>query len=584
MKRLLISILALSFTLCASMVSAQVDSEKPLMTIGDEAVSKAEFVNTFSKNNDLKNTTPKELRDYLDLFVNFKLKVKEGRAMKIDTSAAFQAELSSYINQSAQQYLTDNEMTERLLKECLERSKKHIHASHILINCAPDASPKDSLTAYKKALKIRKQILKGMDFSDAAVKYSEDISARDYINPQNGRKQAGNKGDISYFTVFNLIYPFETGAYNTPVGKVSMPVRTRFGYHLIYVQDVVPAISKIYASHILIADTNAKDGIMSEDAKSKIEEIQQKIKQGVPFAQLVVEYSDDIATNIKEGRMQPFAPNQRAGNFVSTAIHLKQNEISQPVASVFGWHFIKLDSINYQKIDDEYESFLRMKLGRDNRSYISRESFISKLKQQYQYNENGKKQDIKFLCDNIPAEYFQSSNTDITALPGITNLPPMATYANQQVTTQEFAKYISRFQGIDLTTTLEKFLNERFEKYIEEKLYTYEKENLINKYPDFRDLVNEYHDGMILYEINSQKVWTQAITDTAGLHEYYEKVKINYPVDPNANPVEYKPLNEIKAVVITEFQNHLDELWLQELRQKYPVKINEDVYSTILKK
>ena len=584
MKRLLISVLALSFTLCSSMVFAQVNTEKPLMTIGDESVSKAEFVNTFSKNNDLKKTTAKELRDYLDLFVNFKLKVKEGKALKIDTSAAFQAELSSYINQSAQQYLTDNEMTERLYQECVERAKKHIHASHILINCAPDASPKDTMAAYKKALKIRKQILKGLDFNEAAVQYSEDISARDYVNPQNGRKQAGNKGDISYFTVFNLIYPFETGAYNTPVGKVSMPIRTRFGYHLIYVHDVVPAISKIYAAHILISDTNAKNGIMSEEAKGKIEEIQQKLKQGVPFAQLVVEYSDDIATNIKEGHMQPFAPNQRAGNFVSATIHLKNNEVSQPVSSIFGWHIIRLDSIVYLTINDDVESNLRMKLGRDSRSFISKESFISGLKKQYDYQENGKAQSIKFLCSNIPTDYFQSTTTDITTLPGITELPPMATFADQQVTTQEFAKYISRFQGIDLTTSLEKFLKERFSKFIEDKLYAYEKENLINKYPDFKELVNEYHDGMILYEINSQKIWTQAITDTAGLHEYYEKIKKNYPIDPNANPVEYKSLNEIKAVVITEFQNHLDELWLQELRQKYPVVINEDVYATILKK
>lgn len=584
MKKLLISILALSLSLCASLSFAQVNPEKPLMTIGDEAVSKSEFVNTFAKNNDLQKATPQELRDYLDLYINFKLKVKEGKAMKIDTSAAFQAELSSYINQSAQQYLTDNEMTERLFKECVERAKKHIHASHILINCAQDANPKDTMAAYKKALKIRKQILKGLDFNEAAVKYSEDISARDYVNPQNGRKQAGNKGDISYFTVFNLIYPFETGAYNTPVGKVSMPVRSRFGYHLIYVQDVVPAISKIHAAHILISDTNARHGMMSEEAKGKIEEIQQKLKQGVPFAQLVVDYSDDIATNIKEGKMQAFAPNQRAGNFVAAIIHLNNGQVSQPVPSVYGWHFIRLDSISYLKVDEDYEGMLRTKLGRDSRSYISRESFISKLKKQYNYNENGKAEGIKFLCDNIPAEYFQSTNIDITTLSGIENLPPMATYANQQLIAKDFAKYISRFQGIELTTSLQKFLNERFEKFAEEKLFAYEKDNLINKYPDFKELVNEYHDGMILYEINSQKVWTQAITDTVGLKEYYEKVKVNYPIDPTANPVEYKPLSQIKAVVITEFQNHLDEIWLQELRQKYPVTINEDVYATILKK
>ena len=584
MKKFVISILALSLSCCFSMVYAQVGSEKPLLTIGGEPISKTEFVNTFAKNNDLKKATAKDLRDYLDLFINFKLKVKEGKALQVDTSAAFQAELSSYINQSAQQYLTDNEMTERLYNECVERAKKHIHASHILITCAPDANPKDTLAAYKKALKIRKQVLKKMDFNEAAVKFSDDISARDYINPQNGRKQAGNKGDISYFTVFNLIYPFETGAYNTPAGKVSMPIRSRFGYHLIYVQDVVPAISKIYAAHILISDTNAKHGIMSEEAKGKIEEVQQKLSQGVPFAQLVVDYSDDIATNIKEGHMQAFTPNQRAGDFVAATIHLQNGQVSKPVASIFGWHFIKLDSIQYLKIDDDYKAMLRTRLGRDNRSYISRESFIAGLKKQYNYNENGKAAGIKFLCDNIPTDYFQSTKTDITTLPGINDLAPMATYANQQLTVKEFAKYISRFQGIELTTSLEKFLNERFDKFEEDKLYAYEKENLINKYPDFKELVNEYHDGMILYEINSQKVWTQAITDTAGLKDYYEKIKVNYPVDPNANPVEYKSYNQIKATVITEYQNHLDELWLQELRQKYPVQINEDVYATILKK
>ena len=584
MKKFVISVLAISLSCCFSMGFAQVDSEKPLMTIGDESVSKAEFVNTFAKNNDLKKTTDKELRDYLDLFVNFKLKVKEGKSLKIDTSAAFQAELASYINQSAQQYLTDNEVAERLYQECIERAKKHVHASHILINCAPDASPKDTMAAYKKAMKIRKQILKGLDFNEAAVLYSEDPSARDFVNPQNGRKQAGNKGDISYFTVFNLIYPFETGAYNTPVGKVSMPIRSRFGYHLIYVQDVVPAISKIYAAHILISDTNARHGVMGEEAKAKIEEIQQKLNQGVPFAQLVVDYSDDIATNIKEGRMQPFAPNQRTGDFVAATIHLKKGEVSSPVASIYGWHFIKLDSIQYLKVDEDYEGMLKMKLGRDNRSYISKESFIAKLKKQYNYEESGKAAAMKFLCANIPVEFFQSTSTDITTLPGIDALAPMATFANQQVLAKDFAKYVSRFQGIELTTSLEKFLNERFDKFVEDKLYAYEKDNLINKYPDFKELVNEYHDGMILYEVNSQKVWTQAITDTTGLKEYYEKIKVNYPVNPKADPVEYKSFQQIKATVITEYQNYLDELWLQELRQKYPVVINEDVYATILKK
>lgn len=584
MKKFIISTLALLSCLLTSNIFAQTNPEKPLITIGDESVSKEEFVTTFAKNNDLSKAKPKELRDYLDLFINFKLKVKEGKNLQIDTSAAFKAELSSYINQSAQQYLTDNESTERLFNECRERAKKHIHASHILINCAMDASPKDTMAAYKKIMKIRKQILKGLDFNEAAAKYSEDISARDYTNPQNGKKQPGNRGDLGYFTVFQLIYPFETAAYNTPVGSISYPIRSRFGYHLVYVHDVVPAMTKIRASHILISDTNAKRGIMSDNVRVKVEEVKQKLAQGVPFAQLVVDYSEDVATNIHEGRMQPFMPHQRMGNFVNATIHLKKGEVSEPVSSIFGWHFIKLDTIEYLRVDEDYEGTLRLRLGRDNRSFISRESFIANLKKQYSYEESGKEQGLKFLADHIPAEYFQSTNTDITILPGLDELPPMATYSDQQLTAKGFAKYVSRFQGVNLTTSLRKFLDERFVKFVEENLYNYEKDHLISKYSDFRDLVNEYHDGMILYEINSQKIWTRAITDTVGLNEYYEKIKVNYPVDPKANPVEYKSLDQIRAAVITEYQNHLDEAWLKELHAKYPVKINEDVYETILKK
>lgn len=584
MKKHLIKIITICIALSCNSALAQTTPEKPLLIIGGDSIYTSEFISTYGKNNNLSQASPEDLRSYLNLFINFKLKVKEGMTMQLDTTPAFKSELSSYIGQSAQQYLTDNEVTEKLYNECVDRAQYHVRASHILINCNSDADPKDTIAAYKKAMKIRKAILKGKDFNEAAWEWSEDISARDFINPQNGRKQYGNKGDISYFSVFNLIYPFETGAYNTPIGEVSKPVRSRFGYHLIYVQDKVPAIELIYASHILVSDTNARHGIMSENARAKVEQIQQGLNQNVPFGQLVVDFSDDIATNIKSGKMQAFSPNQRAGNFVYAAIHLQPGQVSEPVPSFYGWHFIKLDSIKYRIIDEDYKAMLRTKLGRDNRSYISRESFIAKLKKQYNYDESGKKAAIQFFCNNIPAEYFQSTKTDITTLPGIETLAPVATFADQQILATEFAKYISRFQGIELSTTLEKFLNERFSKFIEEQLYNFEKDNLIKKYPDFKELVDEYHDGMVLYEINSKMVWSPAITDTAGLQAYYEKVKAYYPVDPKADPVEYKPLSQIKASVISDYQNYLDEQWIKELKAKYTVVINEDVYNEILKK
>ncbi len=585
MKKKLIPGLLFVFSLAfLPALSGQQDPNTVIATISNEPITTGEFLSSFKKNNQLSKTTPEELREYLDLYINFRLKVKEGLALKIDTSRAFQRELNTYQQQSAQQYLIDKDISDKLMDEALERTKNYVRASHILINCSPTASPKDTLTAYNKAMEVREKIMNGLDFNEAAVLYSQDMSAREYINPRNNMLQQGNKGDLGYFTVFNMIYPVETAVYNTPVGSVSMPVRSEFGYHLVKVTDKIPAIETIEISHIFIRDSMARNEKMSNETRAKLNDIESKLKAGSSFEDMVKIYSDDTYTKEKDGVVDPFAPNRRAGNYVKTAISLKPGEISAPFALSTGWYIIKLNKINYLEYDqDEASYYTRTRLGRDPRSHLSKQSLVNKLKKEYSFNESGKEAGIKYLQKNLPETTFQSSSADFENLPGIDKQKPLFSFADRQVTVKEFTRYLSRFKGVNMARGYHHFLLERYDAFVEETIIAYEKDHLESKYPEYRELMDEYHQGMVLYEINSQNVWGKAMQDSVGLTDFYESIKTNYPVE-GSDPVEYKALGDIRSTVITQYQDYLDKEWIRQLRAKYPVQINEQAFNAIFKK
>ncbi|MCR4738277.1 MAG: peptidylprolyl isomerase [Bacteroidales bacterium] len=576
--------LALSFIAIMAMgnLFAQSNSDI-LLKVGNEKISKGEFVSAYQKNNLISEASEKDLREYLELYANYRMKVQEAESLQMDTSVAFQRELSSYKNQSAQQYLTDAEVTDQLLNEAYERSKYQIRASHILLRCLPTAQPKDTLAAYHKAIQIRNEILNGLDFAEAAVKYSEDESARDFVNPQTQRFHYGNKGDLGYFSVMEMIYPFESGAFNTPLGQVSMPVRTQFGYHLIYVRDKVPAMAKIFISQIFVSDSLALRGEARPEIKAKLTEIQTALKNS-SFEDVVAKYSEDMASKEKQGRMDPFTPNRRPGDYVAAAIKLKPGQHSEPVASLLGWHFLRLDSIIYSTVNDETRFMLKNKLSRDARSQKSKASLLNKLKKEYNYSEKGKAAAMKFFKKNLPESYFQSTRVAIDSLKGIGKLKPMCTFADQKITAVEFARFVSRFQGTQLNVPVEDFLEQIFQKIVGDKILQYENTQLTNKYPEYRELVKEFHDGMLLYEINAQKVWNAAIQDSVGLERYYESVKTEYPVAQPNDSLQYKPLSEIRAIIINRYQDVLEKQWLKELKAKYPVVVDEQVFKSILKK
>jgi len=555
-----------------------------LIKVGKESITKAEFIQAYQKNNLLSESTEKDLREYLDLYINYRMKVQEAQAMQLDTAAAFQKELAAYKGQSAQQYMVDTDVNDQLLEEAFEHSKYNVRASHILVRCNDNASPKDTLAAFHKIQQIRDKIVNGLDFNEAAFLYSEDESAKGMTNPQTGKFVPGNKGELGYFSVMEMIYPFEVAAYNTPVGQVSQPFRTQFGYHLVYVQEKVPAMNKIFVSQIYLADTAALTGDINPAIKSKIELIQNEYRNGASFASLAEKYSDDKANQNEAGVMAPFTPNRRPGNYVSAAIHLQKGQISEAIPTNLGWHILKLDSIQYATANDETKYLLKSRLSRDSRSKKSKEVLIEKLKKEYAFEESGKKAAMKFFEKNLPASYFQSTSINIDSLKGINKLKPMCSFADEKYTAVDFGKFISRYQGTQLKGTVIEFLNSIYPSFVNEKILRYERRNLENKYPEYRDLITEFHDGMLLYEINSNKVWNAAIKDSIGLEKFYESIKTQYPVDQPNDSIQYKPMNEIRAIVVSKYQDYLEQEWIKELRAKYPVVVDEKVFATILKK
>ena len=580
MKKLMIAILLVAGAFAGNL-NAQNKSDI-LVTIGNQNITSGEFLDTYGKNNNLNTATESDLRDYLELFINFKMKVMEGVELQYDTARQFKMELQSYKKQSAQQYLVDKEVTEFLVNEAVDRAKFDIRASHILVNCAEKATGKDTVAAYNKALSIREEILSGkLTFAEAAEKYSDDPSARDMVNPQNGRLHYGNKGDLGYFTVFDLIYPFETAAYNTPIGEISMPVRTRFGYHLVYVTDRIDAVKEITIAQIFVADTLARLGKQSEATAKKLREIQNALAAGTSFGDVVKQFSED--KNVDDGGMQePFAPNRRQGDFVKAVLSLQPEQISQPIASQNGWHIVQLVEAKSVSLDDDAMYTLRNRISRDDRSHKSKDSFIARLKKEYNYNESGRAKAMKLFLKNMPPEFFQSKDLKLQKISGIEKMKPMCTYADQEISVQDFAKYFDRFKGARLQPNeFAGFLDERFDSYAQEKMVRYEQGRLEEKYPEFQALVKEFHDGMVLYEINTKKVWAEATTDTVGLEKFYQENKEKY-IDPvTAEP---SPLNDIRAIVITDYQEYLDQKWIAELRKKYNPTINQKVFDALLKK
>lgn len=515
-------IVLISLTITAIPVFAQ-DSDPVILNVAGEEISRSEFLNVYMKNNvNSEVLDRKSLEEYMELYINFRLKVKEAEALGLDTVRSFRDELAGYRKQLAQPYLIDEEMNKSLLQEAYDRKKTDIRASHILIRVDRNAAPADTLVAYKKVMNLRKRILKGEDFGKVAMEASDDLSARD--RQMEGRTIKGNLGDLGYFTVFDMVYPFETGAYNTPVGEVSMPVRSDFGYHLIKVTDRKPALGRVQVAHIMMrlpADASAED---SARIAAKAMEVYTRILNGEDFAHMAEQNSDDKSTASKGGVLPWFGANKMIPEFISEITKLKNlNDVTKPFLTSFGWHIVKLldrkDIGAYEDVVNE----LKQSLTRSDRAKKSEEALLNRIRREYKYTENLKARDdfYKVVTDTIFSAKWSAQQAA-----GLKKT--IMTIGRQSFSQQDFANWLAKNQRKRAKEDIRTFVNGMFTTFVNETLLAYEDSRLESKYPDFKMLVKEYRDGILLFELTDQKIWSKAVKDTTGLEAFYNQNKGNY--------------------------------------------------------
>jgi peptidyl-prolyl cis-trans isomerase SurA len=581
MKAKFLKLLVIVFLFSSYFTKAQV-KDTILMTVAGENVTKSEFIGVFKKNNvkGSEKIDKKSLEEYLDLYINFKLKVKEAEEMGLDTATSFKTELIGYRKQLAQPYLTDRQVDDDLLMEAYERMKFDVRAEHILVSkiirikenkttkkndttyikIDKNSAPEDTLEAYKKILKIRERIMKGEPFEKLAMELSDDPSARDREDAGSKTIITGNGGDLGYFSVLDMVYPFETGAYTTKVGNVSMPIRTDFGYHLIKVTDKMPAMGKVTVAHIFVAVP--KDAKPQDFAKYKIriEEAYTKVKEGAKFEDVVNEYSDDKGSAAKGGALPAFGVSRMVPEFIVAISKLNNTgDISQPIQTVYGWHIIKiLDKKGVKTFEDE-KSGLKTRVLRDGRANRSKESIIIRIKAEYTFKEIA---DSKKEFYSVVDTSLLNGRWDAARANNLNKV--MFTLAGKDYTQQDFSKYLALHQGKKSKSTPSAFVNDIYKKYVEDICINYEDNRLEAKYPEFKSLMKEYRDGILLFELTDKKVWSKAIKDTLGLQDYYSKYKQNYMWDVRADAsiytcIDMKTAKEARKLVAKVLKGKMTE-------------------------
>lgn len=653
---------AVAFTALFCNLALAQTSNKVVLKVGDESVTLSDFEHIYKKNNDDVAVTKEGLDEYMDLFVKFKLKVVEAEALGMDTASDFKRELAGYRKQLARPYLVDTELLDEIVHEAYDRQQTEIRARHILVTVGENAVPADTIRAWNRINKLKDRIKAGEDFTTVAKSKngSDDPSVT-----QNG-------GDLGWFTAFKMVFPFEEAAYNTPLGELSEIVRTRFGYHFLEVTDKRDAKGEIQVAHIMVRVSDTQNKTLLHQGKTEIDAVSAFLKNGESFESLALKYSDDESSKSKGGVLQWFSSGKMVEEFENAAFSLENNgDVSEPFMTSYGWHIVKRLDYKEPASFEEVEKSLRKKVSRDKRAEVTKTSFIKKLKSEYTYRIfPGRLTNLKNAAAQIDS-VFHKGHPLVHNRPNALN-KTLFSIAGYNTTVGDFVEYANTVKKRDINLPSDLIIDELIKRISDEKLLAHENSRLEEKHNDFRLLINEYHDGILLFELTDEMVWSKAVKDTLGLVEYHalntdlfmwderadisayicenndvakkvEKtildggsvldlrksmlaesplaIKIEeglFPREVNtwgdhvfglrdSNSLEIKEgghtvithaiegdsfvvidvrgfvpptaksLEEARGQVIASYQDHLEKQWVEELRSKYTVEINEEV-------
>lgn len=512
--------LSLFLILTFIVVNAQDDV---LFTVGNQKISESAFDRAYKKNYNVNATEKQSVEDYLGLFIKFRLKVAAAMDAGMDTVAGFKQEYKSYRDQLAKTYLTDNDELEALLQECYDRTAYEVKAGHIMVRLTERSTPADTLAAFHKITDIRKRIVAGESFEKVAAEVSEDPSAK------------SNQGNLGYFSAFRFPYSFESVCFKTPVGELSQPCRTRFGYHLIKVYDKRLSPGEVKVAHIMLAVPQDGSEAKWNEAKTKITAISERLQKGEDFGKVAREVSEDYNSAKKDGELPWFSSGRMVPEFEQAAFALQtKGGISAPIKTHFGWHILKLIDKRPVASFNAIKADLKTKLLKDERSELINTAFIEKLKKTWELHEF--KNNLSYFIKLDTGIYKQKYDQ----LPASCLQLPLFTISNQKYTVDSFKRFLSGIKAPDKSIGVNDFVQSAYNAYVKKSLIAAEDSHLEEKFSDFKNLTEEYHDGILLFNIMDQEVWGKATRDTAGLVNYFNKTASKYKWGDRVDATIYK--------------------------------------------
>ena len=512
-----------------------------LFSVNDEPVLAGEFIRVYNKNIDLvEDESQKDVDNYLQLYFNYKLKLSEAYFRELHKNDNYIKELKKYTSQLESAFLTDKVTQEKLLLEAYERTKYEVNISHVLIRMEEDDN--DTIDVYNNILSLRKLLLR--DHIDSIIK-----------NHHNGKDLIVE--DLGYFSAFKMIYKFENVAYNTKIGEVSMPFRTRFGYHILKVNDKRNSLGEINVGHIMAYKN--KPG-----SKEKIYGLYDSIEKGSNFESLAIKYSEDRNTSFKGGRLDPFTSGQlNSIKFENMAFSLNTpNEVSPPLETKHGWHIIKLYSKNKLKPIAEMKSILLNKIKRSSRSSIISDSFYAMLLDNYNLN-----------YDNKNLKYFLSIINDSWEMPDtIEENKILIKIHNKNYTFLDFATYIKENKKFVKLKNKENIMHIMYKDFINKNALEIYKDNLEHENLEYKYILKEYKEGLLLFDLMQEKIWNVASSDSINIKEFYQ-----------SNKSKYSSFDDSRGEIISDYQDFLENNWINELKENNTVIINKKTLKRIKK-
>ncbi len=638
----------LAFVLTGVMASAQ-----PIFTYGGDKVDPQELLRAYNKNKTPVTDKEKALREYLDLYIRFKLKVKAASVLRLDTLETLKADVANFRNQVQESYMNDEHGVNELVKEAFDRSQKDLRVIHFYAAVDTKMLATDTLRAVKAIGEVYEALKKGnTNYGGIASEVS-------------GKGFPVKQADLGFITGFSLPYQYETVIFGLKPGEASQPYRSKSGWHIFKVVDERKSAGKWKVAQILLAFPPEGTSFSADDYKAKADSLGRELAKGGNFATLAKEFSQDKLTYLNGGELPEFGTGRFDASFENEVFKLKKDgEISKPILTPFGYHIVKRISqvpTPSDPNDAGYQYELKQKVLQDDRVAAAREKFIRDVivKVGYKRNLRVKDADLFRMADSVKPGMAP------TAIRGfaISN-KPIFSFTKSSITAGDFLNFVYDYKSSEL------YRNESntdlLQKYKEATALEYYKKHLEEYNPDFKYQMQEFREGNMLFEIMERNVWSKAANDSAGLTKLYRNKKSSYLWPESADVLVFNCSNskaatdgiallkngwswkavadsssgaiqadsaryelnqvplaegtkatpgmigeplvnntdgtaifvkilrlypagqqrsfeEARGLVINDYQLQLEEEWVDVLRKKYPVKIDEAVFKTLLK-